>query len=54
MGDGAIVCTLRGCAKDSTLGSGAGDLVIVLVKYFYSDSVVTLGSIVKFASEAEL
>ena len=45
------ICTLRGCKTGSTLGSGAGMLV---VEYFHSDSVVALGVMVNFVYGAEL
>ena len=54
MGDDAKVCILRGCATGSSLGSGAGVLVVVGGTRFYSDSVVTLGAMLRFTREAEL
>ena len=54
MGADASYCTLKDCIAGYNLGDGAGGMVIILERYFYSESVVTLEAIVKFASEAEL
>ena len=54
MGADAIFFTLKDCTTSSTLGAGAGGLVISGGKIFYSDSLVTLEKMIKFASKAEL
>ena len=44
-----------GCYTDgSTFGAGSGEIVISVSKIFYSDSMVTLETMVKFARNAEL
>ena len=50
----ARFCTLVGCATGFTLRDGAGVLVILGGTRFYSDYVVTFGSMLRFSSKAEL
>ena len=54
MGDKTIVFTLIGFINGSTLGYGAGGLLIFVAIYFCSDYVVTLEAIVKFSNKVEL
>ena len=54
VGDNSIVITLGSCTEGSTLGGGAGGLVIFGENMFRSDSVVKLEEMVKLASEAKL